>query len=147
MDFPDIAYFSFEVYNGTALISHTSGAIFETYNTWHHIAVVAQAGFRVKFIRDNYDITIQNVGPIYTGDFKSSIYDATMFADNLYFEGYLDNIQIYRKALNYGEIRYLSSYGNTSLGIINPTLPDRDSDGDQIGDYCGMLILPCSLIN
>lgn len=103
--------------------------------------MVAQAGFQVKYIRDNIDITLQNSQPVYTGDFKSSIYDSTTFADNLNFEGYLDNIQIYKKALNYGEISYLSSYGNLSIGIINPTLPSRDSDGDQIGDYCGIFIL------
>jgi hypothetical protein len=131
-------------------VSWSSFSVFLQWSAWNHVAIIAQKGFMVRFLHNNIDITVTNGGksifrvyfsdvvvPIYQGNFGSSIYDIVTFADPLYYEGFLDNVQIWRKALNLGEVQYLSSYGNASIGIKNPTLPPRDSDGDGIGDYCG----------
>jgi hypothetical protein len=102
-------FFLYNTFSGGELLSNTVA----TVNTWYHVVGVydgSQAKIYINGVLDNFKDASGNVG-----DNNGSMYVGWNQGSNWYFNGSIDDVRIYNKALSATEIRQLYKMGESRI--------------------------------
>ncbi|MBI2439308.1 MAG: hypothetical protein HYV45_01755 [Candidatus Moranbacteria bacterium] len=132
LNMPD-GKFNFEIADGTDYVSLTSSTSGKNDGLWHHVVATAEKGQAMKIYVDG--VLDGTAAETTIGNIDSSMYFSigalTTDGSNYYhpFDGSIDDVRIYNKALSQAEVANLYRQGGVGKTTINVSQNDKLTSG------------------
>jgi len=120
----------FRIYDGGIKYDYDEVVITGTFNNgnWNHIVFTADGSELKAYLNSNNEDTTSITSAM--GNDNSELYIGRYGGDSLYFNGNIDDVVIYDRALSSSEIEDLYNYGFTEISSDNFTVTAKDKWDD-----------------
>jgi hypothetical protein len=108
------------------------------YDEWHHAAGVFDGSNIMVYLDGALDVSVATTEPIGIND-KSMFIGDNPDATGRYWDGLIDELKIYDRALSAGELRYLAGFREPVVPVHSYTFEDGTAN-DSVGDAHGTLV-------
>jgi hypothetical protein len=108
------------------------------YDEWHHAAGVFDGSNIMVYLDGALDVSVATTEPIGIND-KSMFIGDNPDATGRYWDGLIDELKIYDRALSAGELRYLAGFRPPVVPVHSYTFEDGTAN-DSVGDAHGTLV-------